>query len=101
MVDIMEEVSIDQLQTAVERMHDCKATYHKPVQINEEFQGQTVWTGTVHEFDVDHPVAKTCYAWTATIEGSEKRKFYTVLGAPPVNSAQDAVRAAIVADTRK
>jgi hypothetical protein len=96
----MTEVSIDQLQTAVERMHDCAATYRKPVQINEEFQGQTVWTGTVYEFDVDHPHAKTCYAWTATIDGSDKRKFYAVLGIAPVNSAKDAVRASIIADMR-
>lgn len=44
--------------------------------------------------------AKRAYAWSSPIEGSERRKFYAVLEVPPITSAQDAVRAAIVADHR-
>ena len=40
------------------------------------------------------------YAWSAPVEGSEKRKFYAVLHLGPIRSAQDAVKAAIVADER-
>jgi hypothetical protein len=36
--------------------------------------------------------------WTAPIAGSNKHRFYTVLGKPPINSAAAAVRAAIVAE---
>jgi hypothetical protein len=34
------------------------------------------------------------------IDGSDKRRFYAVLGLPPINSPQDAVRAAIVQEYR-
>jgi hypothetical protein len=39
--------------------------------------------------------ARVLSAW-----GSERRKFYAVLEVPPVTSARDAVRAAIVVDHR-
>lgn len=94
----MTEVSIDQLRTAVERMHDCKATFRFASPVKETFKGATVWEGTVHAFDVDHDKTYRCYAWSSPIEGSERRKFYAVLAIPPVVTATDAVRAAIVAD---
>jgi hypothetical protein len=96
----MSEVSIEQLQSAVERTHNCVATYRKPVQINEEFHRKTIWTGTVYEFDVNHPVAKTCYAWTATTDDAGKQRYFAVLGIPPVNSARDAVSAALATEGR-
>jgi len=81
-------------------MHSCKATLHETVPINEQFGNQPVWQGVVHVFDVDHPEADTCYAWSSPVEGSDNRRFYAVLGKPPINSAADAVRASIVADGR-
>ena len=55
----------------------------------------------MHVFDITgHSKAKRAYAWSSPIEGSERRKFYAVLELLPVASAQDAVRAAIVADHR-
>ncbi|GMV99326.1 MAG: hypothetical protein AMXMBFR84_04650 [Candidatus Hydrogenedentota bacterium] len=96
----MTEVSPDQLQAAVEGTHGCHASNPRPEWVTETFQGQTVWDGVVHTFDVDHPDAKVCYAWSAAVDGTENRKFYAVLGIPPINSARDAVRAAIVAENR-
>lgn len=50
---------------------------------------------------VGHPAASVAYAWSSPIEGSDRRRFYAVvLGVPPINSAADAVRAAIVADRK-
>jgi hypothetical protein len=46
------------------------------------------------------PTATRAYAWSSPIAGSDKRRFYAVLHVPPVNSAADAMRAAIVADYR-
>jgi len=81
-------------------MHGCTSRLLEEILVHEKFHGQTVWEGAVHVFDVDHPKAKTCFAWTSPVEGSERRKFYAVLAIPPVFTAQDAVRAAIVADNK-
>jgi len=40
----------------------------------------------------------TLRAWSSSIEGSDKRRFFAVLHQPPITSAVDAVRAAIVAE---
>jgi hypothetical protein len=69
--------------------------------VSEEFGGKVVWQGVVHVFDlIGHPTASTAYAWSSPIEDSDRRRFYAVLGVPPINSAADAVRAAIVAEHR-
>lgn len=86
----------------VEQMHDCTATPIGTKVVSETFRGQPVWEGIVHIFEVTgHPEATRCYAWSSPVESSSKRCFYTVLEVPPVESAQDAVRAAIVAEHRK
>lgn len=87
------------LKQAVERLHQCRATFLETVAVSEHFEGKPVWEGEVHVFTLqDHPAASLCYAWSAPIEGSEKQKFYAVLHLPPVTSATDAVRASIVRD---
>ena len=85
----------------VVRKHDCTATLVESMSVKEEFQGKLVWQGVVHVFDLEgHPNATRAYAWSSPIEGSTKRRFYAVLEIPPVQSALDAVRAAIVAENR-
>jgi hypothetical protein len=96
----MTEVSPDELQAAVEGTHGCTATLLRVEPVHEEFHGQTVWEGVVHIFKVAHPLAKVCYAWSSPIDDTDSRRFYAVLGLPPVNSARDAVKAAIVAENR-
>ena len=64
-------------------------------------EGATVWEGVVHVFDLEgHPKATRAYAWSSPIEGSTKRRFFAVLGIPPIMSPLDAVRAAIVQESR-
>jgi hypothetical protein len=97
----MIEVSTDQLQAAVEGMHGCRASLAQSVPVSERFNGQPVWEGVVHVFDLDgHPTAKRAYAWSSPVEGSDRRKFFAVLHVPPVMSPVDAVRAAIVSNHR-
>ena len=93
------EVSEAELRKAVEHNFGVPATLREVVRVTEYFDDQPAWDGTVHVFDIiGHVDARTAYAWTSAIEGSTKRRFYTVLGKPPINSAADAVRAAIVAE---
>jgi hypothetical protein len=95
------EASIDDLRHAVEGLHACYASHRETVQVREDFKGQTVWDGVIHVFDLEgHPKAKLAYAWSSTVEGPDRRKFYAVLHIPPVDSPEAAVRAPIVVDHR-
>jgi hypothetical protein len=96
------EVSTIELKRAVEAQHACTATFIQTVPVKETFEGETVWDGVVHVFTIHgHPKAKCAYAWSSPIEGSDKRRFFTVLRLPPVTSPSEAVRAAIVAEQRE
>ncbi len=81
-------------------MHGCKAVHVSTVPVKETFDGQTVWEGEVEVFNVSgHPRAFQCYAWA--YQGDDGRTKYTaVLRLPPVQSPQDAVKAAIVAQVK-
>ena len=95
------ETTAEELQIAVERMHHCRAQLSEVVPVCETFRGQPVWQGVVHVFDIaGHPTATRCYAWSAPMEGSEKRRFFAVLHVQPITSALDAVRAALVQEYR-
>jgi hypothetical protein len=95
------EVDDRQLKEAIETQHGGAATLAQSVPVLETFEGQTVWEGVVHVFDLEgHPKATRAYAWSSPIEGSAKRRFFAVLHIPPIVSPLDAVRAAIVAERR-
>ena len=90
------------LQQAVERQYDGHATLTQTVPVRETFQGRPVWEGVVHVFDLEgHPAATRAYAWSSAIDGSDKRRYYAVLGIGAIKTPLDAVRAAIVAEHRK
>lgn len=98
----MEEAAPDDLKTAVERQHDCKALLVQSVPVRETHTGVVVWEGVVHVFEIaGHPKATKAYAWSSPIEGSDKRRFFAVLHQGPIKSPADAVRAAIVAEARR
>lgn len=91
----------NQLREAVERMHGGTAQLAQSVPVREEFEGQPVWEGVVHVFDLaGNPKATRAYAWSSPIEGSEKRRFFAVLHMGAIDSPIAAVRAAIVAEHR-
>jgi hypothetical protein len=95
------EVEIKDMQTRVESLHGAHATFSQTVPVLEAFQGQPVWEGVVHVFDLKgHPKATRAFAWSSPIEGSDKRRFFAVLKLGAIQSPLDAVRAAIVAEHR-
>ncbi len=97
----MREVGIIELKRAVENQHGCTATLVQSVPVKEAFEGEAVWDGVVHVFQIHgHPKANKANAWSSPIEGSDKRRFFAVLHLPPVTSPTEAVRAAIVAEHR-
>jgi hypothetical protein len=71
------------------------------VLVHETFQGKTVWSGEVEVFRVrGHPQATHAYAWTYQ-DDDGTLQHVAVLGVPPINSAQDAVKAAVMAHIEK
>ena len=94
-------VDADVLRGAVEAQHGGVATLAQTVPVHETFNGQVVWDGVVHVFDLDgHPSATRAYAWSSPIKGSTKRRFYAVLHLGGIRTPLDAVRAPIVAEQR-
>jgi hypothetical protein len=95
------EVEPDELARAIEVQHGGVATLAQSVPVREVHDGQMVWEGVVHVFDLaDNPHAVRAYAWSSPIEGSDKRRFFAVLHMGAIRSPVDAVRAAIVAEHR-
>ena len=82
-------------------MHGCEATWLESVPVTETFGGENVWDGEVQVFKIHgHPGAQRAYAWSHATDGP-RRKFVAVLGIGPVQDAATAVRASIVAESRK
>src|SRR5437763_15010566 len=98
----MAEVEADQLREAVEKMHGGTATLSQSVPVRETFEGKPAWEGVVHVFDLaGHPTATRAYAWSSPIEGGTKRRFFAVLHTERINSPLEALRAAIVTESRR
>jgi hypothetical protein len=90
------------LKTAAERLHECKASFIEDAVVVEKFGDKTVWSDTVSVYELKgHPKATRAYAWSSPIEGSTKRRYYAVLHIPPIDSPEKAVRASIVADSKR
>jgi hypothetical protein len=87
---------IDDLKHLVEREEKCRAKHIESVVIKERFEGMRVWDGVVETFQLEgHPKAKRAYAWVVPATKDEEVQYTVVLGVPPINSAQDAVKASI------
>jgi len=87
------------LQKAIKKTFGLESEYVETVEVVESFKGDVIWDGDVEVFTVKHPEASHCYAWAHDIEtGSHS---LVVLGRPPIKSALDAVRAALVTEGRR
>jgi hypothetical protein len=93
----MDPAGIPALQEAIAHMHGLRSEWVESVSVTETFNGETVWDGEVQVFAVEHPTATRCYAWSHEAGPGGRRKFFAVLGAPPVTDAFVAVRAALLA----
>ena len=93
---------IEELQSVIRRLHGVESKHIESVPIKETFQGQTIWEGVVEVFElVGHPSAKRLYAWShQTDDPAHPWRHVTVLHSHPIQSARDAVRAAIVQEFR-
>ncbi len=92
----MNDIPLARFQDAIRATHGTQSQLLTRESVVEEFEGETVWAGEVLVFALKgHPTAHLCYAWE--VDG----KVTAVLGEPPIDSPQAAVRAAIVSDARR
>jgi hypothetical protein len=91
---------IDELKDTIRKLHGCEAVHVETVPVTESFQGQIVWQGDVEVFNLrGHPKANRAYAWSH--ETDKGKRYVAVLELLPVDSAQKAVRAAIVDEAKR
>jgi hypothetical protein len=93
---------IPALIDAIRHLHDCGAKHVETVHVRDEAPtGEVAWEGDVEVFDlVGHAKVKRAYVWSEATTG-RKRRFFAVLHVPPVDSAEAAVRASILADATR
>jgi hypothetical protein len=85
-----------QRKEAVETMPKCTARRVEPKPVIELFQGKVACDGVIEAFEhTGYPHTKPCYAGMYVDKGEPQ--YVTVLERPPVDSAETAVQAAIVA----
>src|SRR5262249_253599 len=91
----------ERLQKAIRDLHGLESEYIKSVPVREIFQGKTVWEGDVRVFRVrGDPERGQAYGWSYSGEAGETR-YLAVLGVSPIDSAQKAVQAAVMAHIEK
>jgi hypothetical protein len=91
---------IENIKKAVEKRAGCAATHRESAPVTEGYLDQIAWEGVVEVFDLDgHPKAKRAYGWQFW-EGQDAQ-YTVVLGIPPVDSPNAAVRASIAAEAKK
>jgi hypothetical protein len=91
------EASDDDLRAAVERACGCRARPGGTVEVRLRLHRYALWEGLVHAFVLDgYPVASLCYAWSSSVGEGGGRRVRVVPAVPPITSAADAVRAAVV-----
>lgn len=96
----MDPAGIPALQDAIKHLHGLDSTWVGSAPVRETHDGKVVWDGEVQVFEIVHPTASRAYAWSHATEG-DKRRFHVVLGAPPVDSAEAAVRLVIVSEFKR
>jgi hypothetical protein len=97
----MDDAGIPALQDAIQHMYGLRSEWIESVPIRETFKGELVWEGEIQAFAVEHPKAKRAYAWSHESGPGGRRKFFAVLGVPPINTALDALRASIASGQNK
>ncbi len=91
------ESYLEELRGVIRRVHGVDSKHLRTVAVKETLQGKTLWNGLVEIFELKgHSSAGHAYAWADHIDDpTQLRHHVTILKLPPIQSAQDAVRAAI------
>ena len=86
---------LEELAQAITAMHECGCSHFGTENIKEEHEGVDIWEGPVEIFQLEgHPKANIAYGWGWT-DDNEEIQYIGILKVPPIESAADAVKAAI------
>ena len=86
---------IKNLGDAIAAVHECRCSHFGSEHVREEHEGKLVWEGDVEIFQIeDHADARVAYGW-AWQDSSNEIQYIGILNSPPINCANDAVKAAI------
>ena len=89
----------ERLRVVIQKIHGADSKHLETVPVIERWKGKIVWEGEVEVFDlIDHPKAKTCYAWSYSKDGTEHTT--AVLELPPVISPKTAVQVAVASEIK-
>lgn len=93
---------IDNLKLLIERSENCRASHltSTVVRLPYRDEKEMAWEGVVETFDLLNHAAgiRRAYAWARPPDKTNPEAEYkVVLGKPPINSPEDAVKAAMVA----
>ena len=93
---------IRELQEVIWKTHGAVAEHTQSVPVKEFHGGNLIWQGVVEVFRlIGHPKTDKVYAWTHETDDPEHpKRSVTVLQVHPIQSARDAVRAAIVQEIK-
>lgn len=89
---------IEELRDVIRRAHGVESKQVRSLAVKVTVQDKTVWDGIVEVFKLSgHPTATHAYAWSQdTNDPEHPRRHVAVLQLHPTQSAQDAVKAAMV-----
>ena len=90
---------LERLRAVIAKVHGADSKHRETVPVIERWKGKIIWEGEVEVFDlIDHPKAKTCYAWAYSDKGQEQTT--AVLELPPVISPKTAVQVAVANEVK-
>jgi hypothetical protein len=91
---------IEAIRKDVEEHAGCSATHIYSTPVTERYFGQIIWEDIVETFELHgHPKAQRAYGWQF-LEG-QNAQCTVVLGIPPVDSPNAAVKASIAAEAER
>jgi len=97
---LCDDAGVPAMIEAIRDLHGLEATWLESVTVIQTREGQSVWTGEVQVFSVEHPEASHIFAWSAEDENGERR-FHAVLGTSQVTGPQTAVHSALLANASR
>ena len=91
----MSSCYIDELSQAISTIHECNCSHFASEKIQEPHDGLGIWEGDVEIFQLEgHPEASVVYGW-GWEDDDGKVQYIGILKTGDIESASDAVRAAI------
>ena len=92
----MGNVSTDQLKRVIETQLGGIASFARSARVAPISRQASDWDGMVHLFDLkNHPQAKRAYAWSSSVRGGSRPRYFAVLHMGKVRSPAEAVKAVI------